>query len=725
MNRLSDIVLKFCYRSDRDNLVNDFFIPTLRLAQEYKRAVGFFSSSALCSLGRGLDGLLHNNGIMKIVASPVLSPQDIEAIENGYRDRKEVFSTNCTNIINTLDWNLELEVLAWLIASNRLNIKLAYREGKCSPGIYHEKLGIIKDSYGDFVTFSGSANESISAHEYNFESLDIDKSWDDRREVTKDKESNFDKLWCNATKGLIVLDFTEAAKESLIQRRKFDTTDQLFDAISRERFKSTHINSICKKSVIHPRPAIPSWLNLFSYQQDAIKNWKQNMCRGIFKMATGTGKTKTALSASIKLLDACARNPQKPSLAIIIICPYIHLVSQWSEECDSFNIVHLNCYGSSNTWRPQAESMLASLKIKSDENQYACYITTIASFVLPPFQSVLSLIKSNNIKTLIIADEVHNLGADIISVCLPDNAPFRIALSATPERWFDEEGTDAIQNYFGKTVVEYGLSDALQDKRLTPYYYYPIVAELTEKETSAYLEISQKLSQYLGIPEENRNSSVRDIVKQLLMKRARIQASAENKMLKMFDIIREKYTHETHMLIYCGDGSVSTSDGDYSDNEMYIRQVDYVVKELGVNMNMKVFPFTSRQDAKRRNELRDEFAKGELQSLVAIRCLDEGVDIPATKIAFILASSTNPRQFIQRRGRVLRLSPETGKEYAIIYDFIVAIPPGYSDDYFKIERSLLRRELLRVNEFASLAKNKNQALNSLRELKNNYNLLDM
>ena len=146
MNRLSEYNFKFCYRSDKDNLVNDFFIPALLCAKEYKRAVGFFSSSALCSLGRGLDGLLRNDGTMKIVASPILSSQDVEAIENGYRDRDEVYTTNCTNIINNLNWNLELEVLAWLIATNKLNIKLAYREGNTAPGIYHEKLGIDRKS---------------------------------------------------------------------------------------------------------------------------------------------------------------------------------------------------------------------------------------------------------------------------------------------------------------------------------------------------------------------------------------------------------------------------------------------------------------------------------------------------------------------------------------------------------------------------------------------------
>ena len=151
----------------------------------------------------------------------------------------------------------------------------------------------------------------------------------------------------------------------------------------------------------------------------------------------------------------------------------------------------------------------------------------------------------------------------------------------------------------------------------------------------------------------------------------------------------------------------------------------YVVKTLGNDLGLKAHPFTSEEDIGTRNSIRERFASGDLQALVAIRCLDEGVDIPATKTAFILASSTNPRQFIQRRGRVLRLSPATEKKYATIYDFIVILPQHLSYGDFKIERMLLKKELARVNEFADLAKNKHEANAELQELKKNYNLLDM
>lgn len=439
-------------------------------------------------------------------------------------------------------------------------------------------------------------------------------------------------------------------------------------------------------------------------------------CRGIFKMATGTGKTKTALSAAIALLEACRRNPQKPSLAIVIICPYNHLVTQWAEDCESFGIDYLRCFGSRHSWMVQAEQMVTALKIRSDEAKYACFITSNASFAMEPFQNLLASLGNN---LLIIADEAHNLGAERQICSLPDHANFRIALSATPERWFDDEGTNAIQEYFGDTVIEFGLKEALDANCLTPYYYYPVIVELTDEEADKYISISEQLSKLYLIPEKNRKAATEDKIKKLLLQRARLQASAKNKTVRLFEIIREKYLKESHLLIYCGDGRVETPD------EENIRQIEYVVKTLGNDLGLKAHPFTSEEKIETRNSIRARFASGDLQALVAIRCLDEGVDIPATKTAFILASSTNPRQFIQRRGRVLRLSPETGKDFAIIYDFIVILPQHLSYGDFKTERQLLKKELARVNEFANLARNKHEANAELRDLKKNYNLLDM
>lgn len=714
---LADLNIKFCYRSDKDNLVRDFFVPALSYAVEYKRAVGFFSSSSLKSLSRGLEALLLNGGTMKIIASPQLSEEDATAIDAGYKERETECMSSCRRAVENLDWNVELEVLSWLIATGRLNIKLAMRANSALPGIYHEKLGIIKDANGDFITFSGSANESVSAHEYNFEALDVDKSWDDRRQVTAEKEENFDALWENNTKGLIVMDFPEAAKQALIQKRRFDNLDDLRAEIEAKRNQEKDAEADSVNSKQNRRyPQIPSWLKLRFYQQQAIDNWKKNRCRGIFKMATGTGKTKTALSAAIALLEACRRNPQKPSLAIVIICPYNHLVTQWAEDCESFGIDYLRCFGSRHSWMVQAEQMVTALKIRSDEAKYACFITSNASFAMEPFQNLLASLGNN---LLIIADEAHNLGAERQICSLPDHANFRIALSATPERWFDDEGTNAIQEYFGDTVIEFGLKEALDANCLTPYYYYPVIVELTDEEADKYISISEQLSKLYLIPEKNRKAATEDKIKKLLLQRARLQASAKNKTVRLFEIIREKYLKESHLLIYCGDGRVETPD------EENIRQIEYVVKTLGNDLGLKAHPFTSEEKIETRNSIRARFASGDLQALVAIRCLDEGVDIPATKTAFILASSTNPRQFIQRRGRVLRLSPETGKDFAIIYDFIVILPQHLSYGDFKTERQLLKKELARVNEFTNLARNKHEANAELRDLKKNYNLLDM
>lgn len=723
MQSLKDLDIHFCYRSDKDDLVRDFFVPTLKLAVEYKRAVGFFSSSALKSLSRGLEGLLFNGGSMKIIASPQLSEDDAKAIDAGYKQRESACVSMCSQIVAKLDWSIELEVLSWLIATNRLNIKLALRSNTARPGIYHEKLGIIKDTNGDFVTFSGSANESVSAHEYNFESLDIDKSWDDRRQVTAEKEHNFDALWENRTSGLAVFDFPEAAKLSLIQKRRFDNLDDLQNEIEVSRYHTETSNKEGRSpgSVI---PRIPAWLRLRPYQISAIKNWRDNRCRGIFKMATGTGKTKTALAASVALFEACQKAPAHPALAIVIICPYKHLVTQWADDCKDFGLSYLCCFDSRENWVRQADQMVTEMNFATGPNKYCCFITTYKSFSLDSFQNLLKSLNSG--KLLLIADEAHNLTDAQISN-LPD-ARFRIGLSATPERWFDEDGTKVLQEYFGETVIEFGLKDALEGKFLTPYDYYPVIVEFTEDEAEKYLKISRRLSQLFAFPETNRNQQ---LIEKLQLQRARIQASAANKTVRLFELIREKYLNEKHMLIYCGDGRVEISDDENQEESIQqedadMRQIDFVVKFLGNELNMRVHPFTSAENMETRNNIRVRFAVGELQALVAIRCLDEGVDIPATRTAFILASSTNPRQFIQRRGRVLRLSPETGKEFATIYDFIVILPEKtLSVSDFKIERALLEKELTRVNEFANLARNKNAALSILLELKKTYNLLNM
>jgi superfamily II DNA or RNA helicase len=361
-----------------------------------------------------------------------------------------------------------------------------------------------------------------------------------------------------------------------------------------------------------------------------------------------------------------------------------------------------------------------------DSDAWACLIVTNATFKRDPFQELLKAVR---VSLAIVVDEVHNLGAQNSRGLLPDNAKYRLGLSATPERWFDDEGTEYLQNYFGEAVITFTLADALSQKALTPYKYYPHTVELTEDESTEYHALSRRIAVLLNnnvdsIGERQPDSGDQQL-EMLMLKRARLCANAENKLKVLLELMSEERKN-SHILIYCGDGRVE-AEGSPSDWSASMRQVDYVVKQLA-QLGMKVNRFTAAEDLAERRELRDRFACGEIQVLVAIRCLDEGFDIPATKTAFILASSTNPRQFIQRRGRVLRRSP--GKSHATIHDFVViSLQLQWNDSSeasdFGIERRLFAKELNRVNEFAGLALNAAQARLRLLDLRKKYNLLDL
>lgn len=338
-------------------------------------------------------------------------------------------------------------------------------------------------------------------------------------------------------------------------------------------------------------------------------------------------------------------------------------------------------------------------------------IVTTSTFISEPFQSRLKHFPS---KSMILADEVHNMGAGTIRKCLPDSITLRLGLSATPERWFDDEGTAALYEYFGPVLKPiFSLKDALDCKALCPYFYYPILVPLTEEEAREYLQLSKRIAQLSGRSEDTEGSSAAE---RLLIERARLVATAEGKQNALREIISKDPEFKNY-LFYCGDGTIEGDDGEMQ------RHVDSVVRLLSGEFNARVAKFTSENSMDERQQLLQSFAKEDLQGLVAIRCLDEGVDVPSTRTAVILASSTNPRQFIQRRGRILRQSPETGKKDAIIYDMVV-FPPE-SETLTNAERTLVRKELVRHAEFAMLAKNAAQAKQTLWPLKERFHLTDI
>ncbi|MGD1807336.1 DNA phosphorothioation system restriction enzyme [Dapis sp. BLCC M126] len=452
-------------------------------------------------------------------------------------------------------------------------------------------------------------------------------------------------------------------------------------------------------------PRIPSHLKLRPYQQQAVNNWFANRGRGILKMATGTGKTITALAIATELY-------QKIGLQVlIVVCPYRHLVTQWGRECEKFYLQPILAFENVHTWQNQLSTTLYN--IHSGHQKFISVITTNSTFISDSFQSQLKYFPE---KTLIIGDETHHLGSPKLEKSLPKNIGLRLALSATPERYFDDQGTTAILDYFGEVLQpELTLANAIRQGALARYLYYPVLVELTEAESRAYAKLTSKIGWALLLSEKENVEIEKEDLTALLIQRSRLIASAKNKLTALKALMSNRL-QTSHTLFYCGDSSVETED------ISNLRQMEAVVRILGYELGYRVNTYTAETPIKKREKLRQQFESGELQGLVAIRCLDEGVDIPAIKNAVILASSQNPRQFIQRRGRILR--PHPSKERATLFDMIV-LPPDMGRSTLEVERNLLRKELKRFLEFADLADNAGEARVKLLNIQKRYGLLDI
>jgi DNA phosphorothioation system restriction enzyme len=456
-------------------------------------------------------------------------------------------------------------------------------------------------------------------------------------------------------------------------------------------------------------PRMPVSLQLRQYQQEAIASWFTNNGRGTLKMATGSGKTITALAI------ACELYQQINLQVLVVVCPYRHLVTQWARECEKFNLQPILAFENLRTWQSQLSTQIYNLS--SGSQRFVTVITTNSTLIGDGFQSQLKYFPA---KTLIIGDEAHNLGAPKLEESLPRSVGLRLALSATPERYFDDFGTQSLFDYFGTVLQpEFTLRDAIAQGALVHYLYYPVLVELTEAESIAYLKLTKRIGRSLLYRERENgqagNFEDNEDLKPLLMQRARLIGAAENKLNALRDLMKTR-RETTHTLFYCSDGSQDA--GERSS----LRQLKAVAKILGVDLGYKVSTYTAQTSLQEREVLRRQFESGELQGLVAIRCLDEGVDIPAIQTAVILSSSGNPRQFIQRRGRVLR--PHPAKERATIFDMIV-LPPDLDRETIEVERNLLKKELRRFVEFADLADNAGVARMKLLDLQKRYGLLDI
>lgn len=724
---LQEVAIQRDYRSLVHDIAREFYIPLLSRAVFYDRAVGFFSSTILAQIAAGITGLRNNGGKIRLVASPHLSDEDIQAIQSGYKRREDVIASAIQNAMTEPKNDFEkehLNILANLIADGVLDIKIAFTEKNGKMGMYHEKLGLIGDSQGNVVAFSGSMNESTTALTLNYEAIDVYCSWNPQDvERVADKKKAFESIWNDTEQGIKTIEFP-SLKQDIIAKYKREVPDWTRPPVAPpapEDIVPTVEPVPTQVEIPTYYPKRPAWFSVRQYQSDAIENWSKAGYRGIFDMATGTGKTLTALEA-IRTISEAKEN----KLAVIVVVPYQHLVEQWVEDITAFNIKPIIGYSASaqKDWLRRLESAIRNQGIGVKGAEFFLFICTNATFTTPKVQQALAKLKS---ETLIVVDEAHNAGAPNFRKVLLDRYEYRLALSATIDRHNDEDGTTKLFDYFGNKCIEYTLDEAIEKNVLTQYYYYPIKTYLNATELDAYIELSREIAKCMVY--NNKGKLVpSEKGKRIALKRARVVAGATDKLAKLKEVI-EPFKGDKHLLVYCGATNIRQDAYDYSDTEPRdIKQIEEVSNILGNELGMKTARFTSQEDMPTRKKLQEEFAEGKtLQALVAIKCLDEGVNIPAIKKAFILASTTNPKEYIQRRGRVLR--KYDGKNFAEIYDFIT-LPRDLSkvsyqtEEQRKVDLSLVRREIERAVEFARLSMNAPAATEVIKEIKDAYGIDD-
>lgn len=710
-----DIEIKRKYRSaDTDNIAKSFIEKVLLQSVSYKRAVGFFSSSSLIYTSRGLAKIAEQytggDPVIQYVVSPRLTREDVEAISKGYKSKETCIEDALLRDFTDVSDNFEkerLNMIANLIASGVMDIKVAVTENETSIGMYHEKIGLFIDANGREIAFDGSLNESMNAYDNNFERIKTYRNWvSEERSDCVDIEQDFNNLWNSRTKNICIVSFPTAVKNKLFEYKKETYNHQIDVDEDKQRFENQ-----LRQTMIQ-RPCIPRNIVLYDYQKKAVEAWFSKQWRGIFDMATSTGKTYTAYAAIVSLLK---RTNNK--MAVIILCPFQHLVDQWEEDASLFNIRNIvTGYSGSKDGDYLSKLRDYIQEYNSGVMDNFFFFCTNASFKLDRVQKVLANIKK---PSLLVADEVHNMGSKQMGKYLTDAYTYRLGLSATVERFRDDEGTKQIFDFFGEKCITYTMEQAIKEDKLCKYNYFPIVTTLDDEEISEYLDLTRKIAKNMKKNKKGK-TVLTERGEQLAIIRARLVAGAKDKLVRLKEEMKNHLT-EKFILVYCGTSKLEKDNGDE------IRQIESVSRMLGIDLGMNVGRYTSMEKIGERQNIKTAFKSGNLQVLVAIKCLDEGVNIPGIRTAFILASSTNPREYVQRRGRVLRKAD--GKNIANIYDFITL--PCSLDQASQLDSStrksfgaLFANEMKRMEEFQRSSCNATVAMKLMDQINDKFKLTE-
>ena len=675
---LSQYDFKPDYNKAFDNIAEDFYLPCMRSSIKYDRISGYFGSTIFIIAWEAIKEFVTNHGHMRLICSPILSDEDRNAITEGYENKGN------ETVIKAIEREIEdlfaseylakpAQVLACLVAMDVIEVKIAIPGSVDNPEVkrlFHDKAGVFTDIEGNAVGFRGPMNETFKglSSDGNLESIDVFPSWEGERDKSRLNRVReyFNLLWQKKVQGVNVYDFPDAIKNKLVARCADANWEELVDEIKVNLSEADSWKPNKSKSGKKPRP----------HQLEALKAWVANNRRGLLEHATGSGKTFTAICAM--------RNALAKHEAVIVLVPSVELLWQWKSEIEEntapMTLNFLLCGAGNNYWK---NSGILSAWTRKDGTSNRIVLAVMDTAASDQFLSSVS--QGDHI--MLVADEVHRLGSEKRRRIFSLNTGARLGLSATPIRYGDPEGTKAIFDYFGGIVPPvFTLQDAIKAKVLTPYFYKPLTMKLSAEEQEEWDKITKEISKILGRCKGDDEAITAALksnhVMMLMIARARIVKNAKAKIDLAVKTIEKYYEKGQRWIIYC-------------DNQQQLKEVLNIL----LARNFDAYEYHSEMQGDREKTKAYFSAKGGI--LVSIRCLDEGVDIPTTTHALILASSKNPREFIQRRGRILRRAE--GKDFAFLYDAIV-MPKGKHDTDDK-SNSIIEGELARAIQFGEWAEN--------------------
>lgn len=680
--KLRNVEIKPQYDSISDDVYGDFFNPVFKRSQRCTRAGGRFTSKNLAACATGMQEFIQNDGSMKLVMLPEFSEEDVDAIRRGLRDEGDILSEGWIRDLSEISEKFvedHVKALSWMLASGNLEIRIVIpkdRKGEIvshaslhESQVFKKKTGLFWDSSGNVLSFSGNMeyDDKMVGEYYHFRTY---RSWvEDEKKYVDQDYNEFRKYWDgHANAGnvqLEVVKLPEAIKNSLIN------------------IAPNSKSEIDLQTLPQLRP----------YQKEAVQGWTDAGCRGMLEMATGTGKTFTAIGCMNKIRKRCKK------ALVVVVCPFDNLERQWESELARWGI-DSQVTSRNRGWYTAMKDGMSALEV-SDRDGMLVVITSYNTFHNKKFTMA---VKESNLKSMLVADEVHNAGSPTRIAGLSDSYDYRVGLSATLERYFDEQGTARLKEFFGETVFSLDLEKAIKHKFLVGYNYHPIYTELKADEYEEY----KKRTRLIAMLWQSKKPKDRERLERELDMRSRIILNAESKIERFFEWAKMHEGQIKHTLVYCSETQMPRV-------KQILTEHDAVNREITAE---------NPKNPRNRTAILQEFANGAYDAIVANRVLDEGVDVPAARTCVMLASTGNPKQFIQRRGRVLRQFPQGyadggRKDYANIYDMIVMADDtrGYSTGELRVERQIAASQIRRQEMMASLALNKDVCMREITSAK--------